>query len=41
VSATYVIGPDGIILYADVDVDYRDRADPQEVLTVLRGAQRT
>ncbi len=32
VSATYVIGSDGVILYANTDVDYRDRADPREVL---------
>ena len=35
VSATYVIGPDGIISYAYTDTDYRDRADPLDVLKVL------
>ena len=35
VSATYVIGPDGVIVYADLDTDYRDRADPQDVLKAL------
>ncbi|MGH6797605.1 MAG: peroxiredoxin-like family protein [Roseiarcus sp.] len=35
VSATYVIGRDGIILYAYTDMDYRDRADPRDVLRVL------
>src|SRR5205807_10201942 len=35
VSATYVIGPDGIILYADTDVDYRDRTDPRNALALL------
>ena len=34
-SATYVIGADGVILFADTGVDYRDRADPMEVLDVL------
>jgi peroxiredoxin len=35
VSATYVIAGDGTIIYAYADPDYRDRADPREVLAVL------
>jgi peroxiredoxin len=35
VSATYVIGRDGTIIYAHTDVDYRDRADPLDVIEVL------
>jgi peroxiredoxin len=35
VSATYVIGRDGTIIYANTDVDYRDRADPRDVLEAL------
>ena len=35
VSATYVIDSDGSIVYAYMDVDYRDRADPRDVLAVL------
>ena len=35
VSATYVIDRDGLIIYAYTDVDYRDRADPRDVLKVL------
>jgi len=35
VSATYVIDRDGTIIYAYTDPDYRDRADPREVLKVL------
>jgi peroxiredoxin len=35
VSATYVIGRDGTIIYANTDVDYRDRADPRDVLAAL------
>jgi peroxiredoxin len=35
ISATYVIGPDGVILYADTSVDYRWRTDPLDVLKVL------
>ena len=35
VSATYVIGRDGTIIYANTDVDYRDRADPSDVLAAL------
>ena len=38
VPATYVIGRDGTILYANADVDYQYRADPAEVLTVLKEA---
>lgn len=34
-SATYVIGADGAILFADTRVDYRERTDPLEVLRVL------
>lgn len=34
-SATYVIGKDGAILFADTRVDYRERTDPLEVLRVL------
>jgi peroxiredoxin len=36
ISATYVIGCDSLILYAYTDADYRDRADPSEVLAALR-----
>jgi peroxiredoxin len=36
VSATYVIGRDGLIIYAYTDVDYRDRADPRDVIKVLK-----
>jgi peroxiredoxin len=36
VSATYVIDRDGFIVYAYTDPDYRDRADPREVLAALR-----
>jgi peroxiredoxin len=35
VSATYVIDRDGSIIYAYTDVDYRDRADPREVLKAV------
>lgn len=35
VPATYVVGTDGVIQYAHVDVDYRNRAEPDEVLAVL------
>lgn len=38
VPATYVIGRDGTILYANADVDYQYRADPAEVLAVLKEA---
>jgi peroxiredoxin len=35
VSATYVIDRDGTIIYAYTDADYRDRADPRDVLDLL------
>jgi peroxiredoxin len=35
VSATYVIDRNGLIVYAYSGVDYRDRADPRDVLAVL------
>jgi peroxiredoxin len=34
-SATYVIGADGVILFADIGLDYRRRTDPLEVLNIL------
>jgi peroxiredoxin len=36
ISATYVIAEDGRIAYAYTDPDYRDRADPHEVLNFLK-----
>ena len=36
ISATYIISRDGTIIYAYTDADYRDRADPEEVLMVLK-----
>jgi peroxiredoxin len=36
ISATYVIDRDGTIIYAYTDPDYRDRADPLDVLRVLK-----
>ena len=34
-SATYVVGKDGRILFADTGVDYRRRTDPLDVLAAL------
>ena len=34
-SATYVIGSDGRILFADTSVDYHRRTDPLDVLQML------
>lgn len=36
VPATYVIDTDGVIQYAFVDADYRKRAEPAEILEVLK-----
>jgi peroxiredoxin len=38
ISATYVIGQDGRITYACTDADYRDRAEPADVLRTLKEA---
>lgn len=35
VSATYVIDCDGLIIYTYTDPDYRDRADPRNVLKAI------
>lgn len=35
-AATYVIGTDGVIRHAFLDADYRNRAEPDEVLHVLK-----
>lgn len=34
-SATYVLDRDGTILHADLGTDYRRRADPTEIITLL------
>jgi peroxiredoxin len=34
-AATYIIDQDGIIKYAFLDPDYRNRAEPEEILEVL------
>ena len=36
ISATYIIDRDGVIIYAYTDADYRDRADPTDILAVLK-----
>lgn len=38
VPATYVVGTDGRILYAHVEADYRQRAEPADVIAALRAA---
>lgn len=38
-SATYVIGTDGVIRYAFVDADYRNRAEPAEIVAALKAMQ--
>ena len=38
ISATYIIGRDGVITYAYTDADYRDRADPSDILAALKQA---
>lgn len=36
VPATYVIGANGVIRFAHIDVDYRNRAEPSDMLATLR-----
>ena len=36
VPATYVIDKDGTIRWAHVDLDYRTRAEPRDILAALR-----
>lgn len=36
ISATFVIDREGIIVYAYTEADYRDRADPLEILKLLK-----
>ena len=36
-AATYVIGTDGVITYAFLHPDYRNRAEPREILEALEG----
>lgn len=38
-SATYVIGRDGVVRYAHLDADYRNRAEPSEVIAAVRAAR--
>ena len=35
-SATYAVASDGVILFADTRVDYRERQDPLDVLEILK-----
>lgn len=35
-GATYVVAPDGTIAYAFLSADYRERAEPQEIIDALR-----
>lgn len=38
IPAVYVVGSDGKILFADVDLDYRRRAEPSDALAALETA---
>ena len=37
--ATYVVGTDGVIRYAFLDADYRRRAEPEDIIAVLKELQ--
>jgi peroxiredoxin len=36
ISATYVVGKDGIVRYAYLEVDYKKRAEPSDVIAALK-----
>ena len=36
ISATYVIGRDGKIVYAFLDPDYKKRAEPDKIIEALK-----
>ena len=40
IPATYVIGTDGTIVLGAVDVDYRNRLHPEQLVTALKGMRR-
>jgi peroxiredoxin len=40
IPATYVIGTDGTIVLGAVDVDYRNRLHPEQLLIALEGMRR-
>lgn len=35
IPATFVVGPDGVVLWRFVEVDYRMRAEPDDIMAVL------
>ena len=39
-QARYVIGRDGIIVYADINADHRKHPDPCEIVPLLREMRR-
>lgn len=41
IPATFVIDPEHVIRYSHVEADYRERAEPGDVLGILRAIQRT
>lgn len=40
IPATFVLGPDGVVAWRYVDVDYRTRAEPEDVVAALRSVKR-
>jgi peroxiredoxin len=36
IPATYVVGRDGVIVYAYVNPDYRDRCDPESLVEIVK-----
>jgi len=38
-AATYIIGQDGIIEYAFLDADYRNRANPEDLVAFLKNGK--
>jgi len=36
IPATYVVGPDGVIAHAYVNLDYRERCDPESLIDIVK-----
>ncbi len=39
VTATYIIGPDGRVTHAHVNVDFTTRQEPEEIVAILNNRQ--
>ena len=37
VTGTYVVGADGVVVHAHVDIDFTKRQEPEEIVQILEG----